>query len=224
MKKGKLTRQVYWFLSISGRSRPSLKRSLEWIDSRKAGQDCPGLYCEKRGIMRKLRGLARSAVLDPECSDRRELTTKPSAGANGPLLVCSQLPSLTPKLSCTRLPYPAKPSAPVTCLSFRLPRRSRRARRVSQTNYIDHGVSYPVVDQREELPLLPFGNPIGAVPAASRGVSLIIKFYFVSFVIFVVVFLSRYNLPSLCENVECGISPFLRSEPIGCERCVHFPP
>ncbi len=29
----------------------------------------------------------------------------------------------------------------------------------------------PVVDQREELPILPFGNPIGIVPAASRGVS-----------------------------------------------------
>ncbi len=29
----------------------------------------------------------------------------------------------------------------------------------------------PVVDQREELPLLPFGNPIGFVPAASRGVT-----------------------------------------------------
>ena len=29
----------------------------------------------------------------------------------------------------------------------------------------------PVVDQREELPFLPFGNPIGFVPAASRGVT-----------------------------------------------------
>ncbi len=29
----------------------------------------------------------------------------------------------------------------------------------------------PVVDQREELPLLPFGYPIGFVPAASRGVT-----------------------------------------------------
>ena len=58
-----------------------------------------------------------------------------------------------------------------------------------------------MVDQREELPLLPFGNPIGAVPAASRGVSLIIKFYFVSFVLFVVIFLSRYNPAfSLCER------------------------
>jgi len=28
-----------------------------------------------------------------------------------------------------------------------------------------------VVDQREELPILPFGNPIGFVPAASRGVT-----------------------------------------------------
>ncbi len=122
------------------------------------------------------------------------------------------------------LTCPAKPSTPLKCYSFCLPRSTRRSRRISQSNYIDHGISYPVVDQREELPLLPFGNPIGAVPAASRGVSLIIKFYFVSFVIFVVVFLSRYNLPSLCENVECGISPFLRSESIGCERCVHFPP
>jgi hypothetical protein len=32
---------------------------------------------------RRPRGPARSAVLDPECSDRRELTTKPSAGASG---------------------------------------------------------------------------------------------------------------------------------------------
>jgi len=32
---------------------------------------------------RRPRGPARSAVLDPECPDRRELTTKPSAGANG---------------------------------------------------------------------------------------------------------------------------------------------
>ncbi len=36
---------------------------------------------------------------------------------------------------------------------------------------VDHGVSCPVVDQREELPLLPFGYPIGFVPAASRGVT-----------------------------------------------------
>jgi len=28
----------------------------------------------------------------------------------------------------------------------------------------------PVVDQREELPLLPFGNPIGFVPASGGGV------------------------------------------------------
>ena len=28
-----------------------------------------------------------------------------------------------------------------------------------------------MVDQREELPILPFGNPIGFVPAASRGVT-----------------------------------------------------
>ncbi len=29
----------------------------------------------------------------------------------------------------------------------------------------------PVVDQRQELPLLPFGNPIGFVLAASHGVT-----------------------------------------------------
>ncbi|MCZ6623457.1 MAG: hypothetical protein O7B35_04390 [Deltaproteobacteria bacterium] len=28
----------------------------------------------------------------------------------------------------------------------------------------------PAVDQRGELPLLPFGNPIGFVPAASRRI------------------------------------------------------
>jgi hypothetical protein len=43
-----------------------------------------------------------------------------------------------------------------------------------------------MVDQREELPLLPFGNPIGYVPAPSRGI--IIKLFFVSFVLFVVIF------------------------------------
>jgi len=122
----------------------------------------------------------------------------PSAGANGPLLVCFQLPNLTAKLRCGRLTCPAKPLAPVTCNSIRLPRSTRRSRRILQSNYIDNGVSYPVVDQWEELPLLPFGNPIGAVPAASRGVSLIIKFYSVSFVLFVVIFLSRYNPLSLC--------------------------
>ncbi len=31
----------------------------------------------------------------------------------------------------------------------------------------------------------------------------------VSFVFFVVIFLSRYNLLSLCENVECRMSHFL---------------
>ncbi len=61
------------------------------------------------------------------------------------------------------------------------------------------------------------GTPIGAVPAASRRVSLIIKFYFVSFVLFVVIFLSRYNLLSLCENVQCRISPFFRSKPLRLE-------
>jgi hypothetical protein len=44
-----------------------------------------------------------------------------------------------------------------------------------------------MVDQREELPLLPFGNPIGKVPATRRGT--IINLYFVSFVLFVVIFL-----------------------------------
>ena len=44
------------------------------------GQDYPGLYCEKCGIMRKPRGPA------PQ-------------GGNGPLLVCSQLPNLTCLLS-----------------------------------------------------------------------------------------------------------------------------
>jgi hypothetical protein len=43
-----------------------------------------------------------------------------------------------------------------------------------------------VVDQREELPLLPFGYPIGKVPTASRRI--IIKLFFVSFVLFVVIF------------------------------------
>ncbi len=58
----------------------------------------------------------------------------PSAGANGPLLVCSQVLMLTPKLSFTRLPCPAKPSAPVTCNSIRLPRSTRRSRRILQLN------------------------------------------------------------------------------------------
>ncbi len=35
-------------------------------------------------------------------------------------------------------------------------------------SYIEHGVWIPVSDQRGEPPLLPFGNPIGFVPA-SRG-------------------------------------------------------
>ena len=29
----------------------------------------------------------------------------------------------------------------------------------------------PVVDQRERLPVLPFGNPIGFVPTAGHGVT-----------------------------------------------------
>ncbi len=50
-----------------------------------------------------------------------------------------------------------------------------------------------MVDQREELLLLPFGYPIGNVSAASRRISLVIRFHFVSFVPFVVIFLSQYN-------------------------------
>jgi len=38
----------------------------------------------------------------------------------------------------------------------------------SQSSHIEHGVCIPVFDQRGELPLLPFENPIGFVPA-SRG-------------------------------------------------------
>jgi hypothetical protein len=44
------------------------------------------------------------------------------------------------------------------------------------------------------------GNPIGNVPAPSRGV--VIKFFFVSFLLFVVIFLSRWNLPSVREDVQ----------------------
>jgi hypothetical protein len=33
-----------------------------------------------------------------------------------------------------------------------------------------------VFDQREELPLLPFGNPIGFVPASRGEVNLISKY------------------------------------------------
>jgi hypothetical protein len=39
-----------------------------------------------------------------------------------------------------------------------------------ESSYIEHGASIPVFDQREELPLLPFGNPIGFVPASRGGV------------------------------------------------------
>ncbi len=81
-----------------------------------------------------------------------------------------------------------------------------------QSSYIDYGVSNPVVDQREELPLLPFGNPIGNVSAASRRISLIIRFHFVSFVLFVVIFLSRYNLLTPSSSMESeyaeGACPF----------------
>ncbi len=45
------------------------------------------------------------------------------------------------------------------------------------------------------------------------GSGLIIKFYFVSFVLFVVIFPYRYNLHILCENVLYWMSLFLRSRP-----------
>jgi len=48
----------------------------------------------------------------------------------------------------------------------------------AKSNYIDYGVCNTVAAQREEPPLLPFGNPIGFVPAACRGVSQIIKSLF----------------------------------------------
>ncbi len=38
-----------------------------------------------------------------------------------------------------------------------------------KSNYIDHGDENPVVDPREELPLLPFGNPKGNLPATRHG-------------------------------------------------------
>jgi hypothetical protein len=38
----------------------------------------------------------------------------------------------------------------------------------SQPSYIEHGDSNLLFDQRGELPLLPFGNPIGKVPGTSR--------------------------------------------------------
>ncbi len=41
---------------------------------------------------------------------------------------------------------------------------------MSFNQIIAHGVLSPVFNQREELPLLPFGNPIGFVPASRGGV------------------------------------------------------
>ena len=38
-----------------------------------------------------------------------------------------------------------------------------------ESSYIEHGVWIPVFDQREELPLLPFENPIGFVPPQEAG-------------------------------------------------------
>jgi hypothetical protein len=59
-----------------------------------------------------------------------------------------------------------------------------------------------MVDQREELPLLPFGNPIGKVPVARRGI--IINLYFVSFVLFVVIF-------SICEKLFISLFALSRN-------------
>ena len=109
---------------------------------------------------------------DPECSDRMELTTKSSAGANGLFLVCSQVFRIAPKLGCTRLSCPAKALAQVTCNSSRLPRNTRRSLRILRLNYIDHGGSNPVVDQRNEMrfsplwcngPRLLAGTPLACV-------------------------------------------------------------
>ncbi len=70
-----------------------------------------------------------------------------------------------------------------------------------------------MVDQREELPRLPFGNPIGAVPAASRGVSLIIKFYFVSFVPFVVIFSFAITCFLSVRTFRIACNPFSEQTP-----------
>ncbi len=40
----------------------------------------------------------------------------------------------------------------------------------TESSSIEHGVRIPVFDQRGELPLLPFGNPIGFVPASRGGI------------------------------------------------------
>jgi len=40
----------------------------------------------------------------------------------------------------------------------------------NQASYIEQEVLIPVFVQRGELPLLPFGNPIGFVPASRGGV------------------------------------------------------
>ncbi len=69
-----------------------------------------------------------------------------------------------------------------------------------------------MVDQREELLRLHGGNPLGKVPAASHGI--IIKLFFVSFVLFVVIFLSRFNLYSLWENVQRRVRPKNQNFPL----------
>ncbi len=40
--------------------------------------------------------------------------------------------------------------------------------------------------------------------------------------LFVVIFLSRFNLFSLWENVQCRLSPFFGAGPLGSKRCVRF--
>ena len=78
-----------------------------------------GFISNNMGVEKNRVGPDRWSVLDPECSDQRKLTAKSSAGAKGLFLVCSQVLRITPKLSCTRISCPAKPSAQVTCYSIR---------------------------------------------------------------------------------------------------------
>jgi hypothetical protein len=74
------------------------------------------------------------------------------------------------------------------------------------------GKSYRFSPLWSNGPQLHGGNPIGNVPAPSRGI--IIKFFFVSFVLFVVIFLSRYILLSpsrkggLSENGDKAVSNY----------------
>ncbi len=45
----------------------------------------------------------------------------------------------------------------------------------NKSSYIEHEVWIPVFDHWGELPLLPFGNPIGFVPASRGGVYIELK-------------------------------------------------